>query len=625
MKTKVMLFFLIFLLSIPISLFASTSGAFGSGKPVMIRARKDFTEALIKKAINDKLSSLEQETFSLKLKGGEIPFNAGIKLTDVFVGRDLVNMNNDALNHLSDEEIYAMQHSFTIMLTLKDPEIKNDEDATSYLRLFMNNYKMIEGMAPNFQDINNDYPQMYIKGKVTPTDDSRTEWKLQIESAKIKETTIKLPEFIDAYNENSGQAALPSNVKELGETILSKVNQKLSTTTIKLNDYMDQTIDIQGTKIALKNTMLDFGKPENFLTDVDGMATDISVNGKNVTYSVHPQPEKVTVPLESDEDLLELRLSEDTMSEIGKSQFNTETMNMIEEEVGSAMSKCGLKLTAGVKAENLGGDIIAENELAGGTNHLTDRDKLNFVLKVKAEGFAKIRIKILFFKVSFRVALTSHMFFYYKLNTKNTDSNLNKNISLQFNGMTLDYDLELFRMIENYISKSKLRRYLKEQVLAVIYKQGLDNIDLTGVVTEMDNVLKNIGYNYSDSYDAYFDRQIKDYQNGLYYSIYSDAVFLFKKKGYSPKEYEDTAAFLEFPFISAKSKYIDNYIWTYSDDDNDNIDNINDPCPKTSGNLCDIDKDLLRDDFDDRLYYVGYVEPKAHEEVKYSYDSAIAP
>ncbi len=257
MKTKVMLFFLIFLLSIPISLFASTSGAFGSGKPVMIRARKDFTEALIKKSINEKLADLNKDTFSFNLHGTDISVSTTLHVTDVFVGR-----NFDCSFYTSPE-----RYDFVIMLTMGTPEVTGIDGAESYFKLFFNRYKMETVMPPNYQDIKNQIPQMYVKGTITPTDDTKMEWKLQLEDIEIKQADNS---FLDSVNLSD------SSVTTIKKKILAIVNAKINKITI--DNFMAQDLYFNNTKVEIKNSVIDFGKPDQFSRDVDGIATETYIN-----------------------------------------------------------------------------------------------------------------------------------------------------------------------------------------------------------------------------------------------------------------------------------------------------------------------------------------------------------
>ncbi len=150
---------------------------------------------------------------------------------------------------------------------------------------------------------------------------------------------------------------------------------------------------------------------------------------------------------------------------------------------------------------------------------------------------------------------------------------------------------------------------VKKEIKKAIKSNHLDKIKLQGLRSNIETIVKQLGYSGIDAYEAYFDKS----EQILYASKYSDAVFLFKKHGYSPIEYSG----------NIEDKYMAHYNWAFEDEDNDGMNNMKDPCPYLRGADCDIDKDLLRDDFDDRLYNVGYVDPKAHENVIYSYDSYV--
>jgi len=465
---------------------AATHGANGSGKTVLMKMRRDFAEAVIRKDINDKLSKKISISAPIPDRDYIEQFTANLRVTQLYMGRNLSYGNNQP---------------YKVALFVKLENILGSSDElTRYANQYLAGYSITDKYGDVLKEEFKDswfLPQIYVEGEFI-SDDKKEFWTFQISKVIMK----KLPEKHSVHHD------------ELEETVLEYFTQN----EIKINFNMFRQADttIEGISVGSGyDTVYDLSSPENFKKDSAVFGMDLYTSVGNISFSNGGITTEHMEPLDDQNTILEFRLAENVWEKIIKYKVE--------------------RLSSGSTLE----EVKVVIPLEDGTPYYTSSDEK----KNLPQLYAKVKAKVDIPWPGRDCHFTSHV--YYTLEKDSID--LNK-YHLQFNREGLHFKKDkgtcgsiaetgrekvLDKLDNDYpeleiISVQSLISFPEDFVEALSYNEGIEYVLLPEVKLERkknsngDNVYGDFVITYKNPTFPYdYNKSIyKNYSKSIYMAPY---------------------------------------------------------------------------------------------------------
>ena len=574
MKKFILLISILFLF---LNAVLASDGAAGSGKPVAIKMRKDYLEEVIKQKLQEAVKN--PISFDHNFLGSTFGLKLNVKINDVLLSRGLLA---EGASPLRPET--AFRYRIIIFGSLEIASISNQgfaekilEAYKDYFNKILNSYRyyLTDSVMESYKYDNNkttEHPNFMLKGYFMPK----------------KDNNGHIDESIYAFDFEDFQIHDLGTTWRVEEEALNALKNMAKMFEFKIKDFNEA--------LESANPFLKISMPGNFETESTMIGMDYCTDKNHsdcIVYPISETPESSFSNNKAD-NLIEFRISED----------------ILKKEVAKSLKESLKKYYI---------DFVFETGL--GANNVK-------VIKVLNDYYLYISFNV---DTSYFLSPCSTNFeYYYKFepSTENSDEDKiqltlyhsNKSSSslgifssiICKHGVMNTVDSE-FKKSTKVINKTLLEHKLTLKKLALndinIEDINLDNLKLEGVN------LKSMSL--GDIVDHIMELKNMSLENALKYILkYVDLKNMLKdykiKAGFDADTNYGDIVLSVVKEPPKKDDYLSNFNWVYSDSNNNNIQNINDPCWYSDGKEdCDIDGDGIQDHVDNKVF-------KAESQLSYS-------
>nr|HQI04829.1 hypothetical protein [bacterium] len=507
---SVFIVFAIFLLNFQVIM--ATDGAGGSGKPVVIKLRKDYFEERIKMDMQDKI---DENPVTAEIPVGPLSFTANLKMSikNVLFSRGLMA---EGLSNLGNEN--ALRYRVLIFGSVEIESITGsvsndilDSYKKYYNQLLMSYRYKIKASDMEFYGNDKileymDTPNFILKGYYRPVTD---------EAGRLNEDTYIL-EFEDFQINDL------NNTTAIEGMVLNKFKEFESESIFSIEGMNDE---LEGRNPFLKISMPGIFETESTMIGMD----HCDVNGMNCIEYPIPDPPEESFSNNKPDSLVEMRISEDVLYKTIQDEFEAE--------------------------------IVSPMEL----------EELNVNIM---NGYLHIQ-----FKLSMKIVLVNcHLMefnYYYKFDPST--------------GMPgEDNETGISLKLESH--DKNIGSVTPPSLIAFGVCAGAANEIEERFLDKTDTISDGLTENIPTLIDLAKEINMKDYEIEAGFEVGNN--------------FRDVVLSLIKP-VPEKEKYIYNFNWAFSDDNENGIQNINDRCwyaDWINGEDCDIDGDGIKDHVDQKAY-----------------------
>ena len=562
MKKFILLISILFLF---LNAVLASDGAAGSGKPVAIKMRKDYLEEVIKKDLQKAVKN-NPVSFEHNFLGSTFELKLNVKIKDVLLSRGLLAEGTSPLGPET-----AFRYRIIIFGSLEIASISNqtfsEKDLEAYKDYFnqiLNSYRyyLTDSVMESYKydnDKTTEHPNFMLKGYFMP-----------------KEENGELNEKIYVFQFEDFQ------IHDLGTTWI--VEEKALNALKNLN-IPEVNIGELNEGLKDRNPFLKISKPGNFETESTMIAMDYcDENNPNdcIVYPI-PEPPESSFSNSKTDNLIEFRISEEVLRK--------DVLKNLELEIK--------------KKNNSWVDTEVDHDFFT-VRVFDDHLLISYALSTWIIDFFHCNTD-LYYEYEFKPSMENYDEKKIQLILSHSEKSYSSSFSI-IAAIACKFVMEeadnAFKKSTDVINEKLLehKSTLKKLALNDINLEGmnLDNLKLEGVNLE--------GMSLGDIIEHVMTSKEMSFENALKYILkYVDLKDILKnykiKSGFETGSNYNDIVFSVAKKAPEKDNYFSNFNWAYSDSNNNNIQNVNDPCwYSVKKEDCDIDGDGIQDHVDNKVF-----------------------